>query len=91
MMKTIEISEHVTLTISEGTLHYLNFVECMEIEDWGERKRRQLEQEQWERETMAWLCDPRNRDDVNYSDIYKDLYGVRPRQVFDRSKKMLDK
>lgn len=78
-MKKIEISRNVTLTISEGTLHYLNFVKCLEIEDWGERQRRRLEEEAWERETFAWLNDPRNRNDVNYSDIYKDLYGVRPR------------
>lgn len=78
-MKTIEIRENVTLTITEDTLWYLNFMECMEIEDWGEMKRQQAEREAWECETFEWLCDPRNRDDVNYSDIYKDLYGVRPR------------
>lgn len=29
---------------------------------------------------MAWLSDPANRSDINYSDIYKDVFGVRPRQ-----------
>ena len=26
-----------------------------------------------------WLADPANRNDINYSDIYKDVYGHRPR------------
>ena len=28
---------------------------------------------------MAWLSDPANADSADYSDIYKDVYGVRPR------------
>lgn len=42
------------------------------------------EEERWERETREWLrnhsgnpADPNY--DINYSDIYKDLYGFRPR------------
>ena len=31
------------------------------------------------REQMEWLADPKNRDSEIYSDIYKDVYGVRPR------------
>lgn len=31
------------------------------------------------REQMEWLADPANRDSEIYSDIYKDVYGVRPR------------
>lgn len=26
-----------------------------------------------------WLADPSNRDDEEYSDIFKDVYGFRPR------------
>lgn len=37
------------------------------------------EYEAWEAETIAWLRDPKNFDDINYSDIFKELYGVRPR------------
>lgn len=31
------------------------------------------------RENMEWLRDPANWDSEIYSDIYKDVYGVRPR------------
>lgn len=31
------------------------------------------------RQNLAWLADPANRDSEIYSDIYKDVYGVRPR------------
>lgn len=30
------------------------------------------------RSLMEWLRNPANFDDVNYSDIYKDVYGFRP-------------
>ena len=36
----------------------------------------------WEEKTSAWLADPANYADENYSDIYKDLYGVRPRWLW---------
>ena len=41
-------------------------------------KQVQEEEEQWERDTIAWLHDPANFDSEIYSDVYKDLYGVRP-------------
>ena len=28
---------------------------------------------------MAWLADPANADSADYSDIYKDVHGIRPR------------
>lgn len=31
------------------------------------------------RRNMEWLEDPANHDSEIYSDIYKDVYGVRPR------------
>lgn len=42
------------------------------------------EEEQWRnseayQNALEWLADPANRSDENYSDIYKDVYGVRPR------------
>ena len=30
-------------------------------------------------QNREWLADPANRDSEIYSDIYKDVYGVRPR------------
>lgn len=32
-----------------------------------------------EEELIAWLSDPANRDDEEYSDVFKDVYGFRPR------------
>ena len=28
---------------------------------------------------VEWLADPSNEDDIEYSDIFKDVYGYRPR------------
>lgn len=36
-------------------------------------------QAEWEEWASAWLADPANRGSENYSDIYKEMYGVRPR------------
>lgn len=40
----------------------------------------QLPREETEayRKALEWLSDPANQSDINYSDIYKDVYGVRP-------------
>lgn len=43
---------------------------------WAEQRAR------WEEQLprlYAWLNDPANYGDINYSDIYKDVYGYRPR------------
>ena len=39
----------------------------------------EAEERQWEEDTAAWLADPANRDSEIYSDVFKDLYGFRPR------------
>lgn len=63
-MKTITIIEGVTLTATQSTIdRYL--AEKAEAEN--------------EARVLAWLADPANRHDECYSDIYKDVYGVRPR------------
>lgn len=63
-MKTITIIEGVTLTATQSTIdHY--FAEVAEAEN--------------EARILAWLADPANRYSEEYSDIYKDVYGVRPR------------
>ena len=70
-MKTITIIEGVTLTASVATINaYL--IEKADIE--AER----LEREE-EMKLLRWLADPANRTDPLYSDIYKDVHGVRPR------------
>lgn len=45
---------------------------------------RSYEEEQWRNsdeyaQTLAWLDNPANWDDPYFSDIYKDVHGVRPR------------
>ena len=63
-MKTITIIEGVTLTAAQSTIdRYL--AEKAEAEN--------------EARIFAWLADPANRYSEEYSDIYKDVYGVRPR------------
>jgi hypothetical protein len=63
-MKTIEITAHITLTASTAVIDsYL--AEVREAEE--------------EATLRAWLADPANWDDPIYSDIYKDVHGVRPR------------
>ena len=51
---------------------YLARLKAMEEEDERIRK-----------ENEAWLADPANYNDINYSDIFKDTYGVRPRWRFE--------
>ena len=63
-MKTITIIEGVTLTATQSTIDAF-LAEKREAEVLAE--------------LTAWLADPANRYSEEYSDIYKDVYGVRPR------------
>lgn len=70
-MKTITIIEGVTLTATQPTIDaYLAEVAEAEAE------RLAFEEEM---KLLRWLADPANRTDPLYSDIYKDVHGVRPR------------
>jgi len=62
-MKTIIING-VSCTLSDRTIAQYER-ECEEI--------------RYEREAREWLADPANRDLPEWSDVYKDLYGFRPR------------
>lgn len=63
-MQTITIIEGVTLTATRSTIdRYL--AEKREAEVLAE--------------LTAWLADPANRYSEEYSDIFKDVYGFRPR------------
>ena len=63
-MVTFEVVSGVTCTASEAV--YDRFVaECREA--------------QIQAQLEAWLADPANEDSESYSDIFKDVYGVRPR------------
>lgn len=62
-MKTIIIAEGITLTASTSTINdYKARVAAMDAEQ----------------EARRWLADPANWDAPEYSDIYKDVHGVRP-------------
>ena len=64
-MRTITICEGVTLTASEEVIRQYE----------GE-----VADAQWEREALGWLREAAARGDWGlYSDLHKDLYGVRPR------------
>lgn len=63
-MKTITIIEGVTLTATQTTIDRY-FAEVAEAEN--------------EARILAWLADPANRYSEEYSDIYKDVHGVRSR------------
>ena len=63
-MKTITIIDGVTLTATQSTIDRY-FAEVAEAEN--------------EARILAWLADPANRYSEEYSDIYKDVHGVRPR------------
>lgn len=63
-MKTITIIEGVTLTATQSTIDTF-LAEKREAEVLAE--------------LTAWLADPANRYSEEYSDIYKDVHGFRPR------------
>ena len=65
-MKRIEIAEGITLTATQSTI------------DAYEREKRAAEAEA---ELIQWLAttDPHTE---GYSDVYKDVYGVRPRWLY---------
>lgn len=70
-MTTITIIEGITLTATQSTIDaYL--IEKADAE--AERLEREVEMK-----LRRWLADPANRHDECYSDIYKDVYGFRPR------------
>jgi hypothetical protein len=70
-MTTITITEGITLTATQSTIDaYL--IEKADAE--AERLDYEVEMK-----LRRWLADPANRYSEEYSDIYKDVYGVRPR------------
>ena len=63
-MTTITIAEGITLTATQSTI---------------DAYMREVREAEWLRETIAWLYTPEARECPDYSDIYKDVYGIRPR------------
>ena len=70
-MKTITIIEGVTLTATQSTINRYR----AEVAQAEARRKEAAEHAR----LAAWLADPANWNDECYSDIYKDVYGVRPR------------
>ena len=70
-MKTITIIEGVTLTATQSTINRYH----AEVARAEARRKEAAEQAK----LAAWLADPANWNDECYSDIYKDVHGVRPR------------
>ena len=69
-MKTIEIATGITATLTEDSYEeYMAEIAAME----AERKAAEAEHELWL--TLRSM----DRNDPLYSDLYKDLYGFRPR------------
>ena len=62
-MTTITINEGITLTATTST------IKTYEAE---------VAEMRAEREALEWLANPANWDAPEYSDIFKDAYGVRP-------------
>lgn len=64
-MRTITITEGITLTASEEVIRQYE---------------EQVAELQWEEDAHKWLQEAAAAGDWSfYSDLYKDLYGVRPR------------
>ena len=63
-MKQIIITEGITLTATQSTI------------DAFLAEKREAEADA---RIRAWLRDPANESDPLYSDIYKDVHGIRPR------------
>lgn len=70
-MKTIIIIEGVTLSATQSTIDRF-------LTEKADAEAERLDYEA-EMKLRRWLADPANRHDECYSDIYKDVYGVRPR------------
>ena len=64
-MRTIIIATDITLTASEKVIR---------------KYEKELDEIRWEKEAYRLLEEAYNNEDWDfYSDLYKDLYGVRPR------------
>lgn len=66
-MKRIVIAEDITATLTDATAAEYER-ECADIAQ--------------ERDTEMWLANPANYSDPCYSDIFKDVYGIRPHWLY---------
>ena len=72
-MLTVKVNPQVTLTGDKSVRSFHK--EQIRLRQEEESR---LQQEQWRRETYAWLHDPANIDCEEYSDVYKEYFGHRP-------------
>lgn len=69
MMKAYTVREEMEILFDEMVI-------APEIEAVEEER---MKEEELLNANLEWLADPANRNSEIYSDIYKDVYGVRPR------------
>lgn len=69
MMKAWTVAEEMELLFDEMVISPV--IEAAEAEA--------AREDEILRQNREWLADPANWDSEIYSDIYKDVYGVRPR------------
>lgn len=69
MMKAWTVAEEMAMMFDE--LVIAPVIEATEVEA--------AKEEEILRQSLEWLADPANKNSELYSDIYKDVYGVRPR------------
>lgn len=69
MMKVYTVREEMEILFDEMVI-------APEIEAMEEER---MMEEELLAVNLEWLADPANRDSEIYSDIYKDVYGIRPR------------
>ena len=77
MMKNFEIADGITVTARPRTMRMI----ALSGHIWmtkATRERIAKERATGDAE-IAWLLNPANWDDPLYSDVYKDVHGVRPR------------
>lgn len=75
------INAFVTLTGTKSVKDWDSAVraEVAKARAKAERKARLAEEARIEAELVEWLADPANADSPEYSDVFKDVYGFRPR------------
>lgn len=83
-MTTIEIATGITLTARPRTIRAIDRPSRVwrtpeAYKRFTARREAEARERANEAALSAWLRDPANWGDPLYSDIYKDVYGVRPR------------
>lgn len=71
-MQTIDFNGVVVEYVDNGEFAHL-------LADWELEAEHNRIETDIDIELIKWLHSPEAKNDINYSDIYKDVFGVRPR------------